>query len=85
MLKPCCLQTGSWHLRRCYTIHCSIHIGPLLDSGQRLKRAGAGSFPQPFREDLFFGKIDYQPSYNQTLDLTLSVRDESDVKGFGGH
>jgi outer membrane receptor protein involved in Fe transport len=43
-----------------------------------------GSFTQPFREDLFFGKIDYQPTDNQTLDLSFSLREESDIKDFGG-
>ncbi|HEY4368607.1 MAG TPA: TonB-dependent receptor [Steroidobacteraceae bacterium] len=42
-----------------------------------------GSFTSPFREDLFFGKIDYQPSDDQTLELTLSDREETDVKDFG--
>ncbi|MET0534326.1 MAG: carboxypeptidase-like regulatory domain-containing protein, partial [Steroidobacter sp.] len=43
-----------------------------------------GSFVQPFREDLFFAKIDYQPTYNQTMDLSFSMRDESDIKDFDG-
>jgi outer membrane receptor protein involved in Fe transport len=43
-----------------------------------------GSFVQPFREDLFFGKLDFQPTYNQTMDLSFSLRDESDIKDFEG-
>lgn len=43
-----------------------------------------GSFVQPFREDLFFAKLDFQPSYNQTMDLSFSLRDESDIKDFQG-
>ena len=43
-----------------------------------------GSFVQPFREDLFFAKLDFQPSYNQTMDLSFSLRDESDIKDFDG-
>lgn len=43
-----------------------------------------GSFVQPFREDLFFAKLDFQPSYNQTMDLSFSLRDESDIKDFSG-
>ena len=43
-----------------------------------------GSFTSPFREDLLFGKIDYQPTDNQTLELTLSDRDETDIKDFQG-
>ena len=41
-----------------------------------------GSFVQPFREDLVFAKIDFQPTYNQTMDLSVSLRDESDIKDF---
>lgn len=43
-----------------------------------------GSFVQPFREDLVFAKLDFQPSYNQTMDLSFSLRDESDIKDFSG-
>lgn len=43
-----------------------------------------GSFTSPFREDLMFAKIDYQPTYNQTLELSLSDRDETDIKDFSG-
>jgi len=43
-----------------------------------------GAFTQPFREDLLFGKLDYQPTDQQTLELTLSYRDESDIKDFAG-
>jgi outer membrane receptor for ferrienterochelin and colicin len=42
-----------------------------------------GSFVQPFREDLAFAKLDFQPSDNQTLDFSVSYRDESDIKDFG--
>ena len=43
-----------------------------------------GSFVQPFREDLIFAKLDFQPTYNQTMDLSFSLRDESDIKDFEG-
>ncbi len=43
-----------------------------------------GAFAQPFREDLLFAKLDFQPSYNQTMDLSFSLRDESDIKDFSG-
>ena len=43
-----------------------------------------GAFVQPFREDLFFAKLDFQPTYNQTMDLSFSLRDESDIKDFSG-
>jgi outer membrane receptor protein involved in Fe transport len=43
-----------------------------------------GAFTQPFREDLFFGKIDFQASDAQTLELSYNYRDESDIKDFQG-
>jgi outer membrane receptor protein involved in Fe transport len=42
-----------------------------------------GAFVQPFREDLFFGKLSFQPGPAQLFDLSLSYRDETDVRGFG--
>jgi outer membrane receptor protein involved in Fe transport len=43
-----------------------------------------GSFAEPFRQDLFFGKIDYRPTDAHALELSLSYRDETDIKNFGG-
>jgi outer membrane receptor protein involved in Fe transport len=43
-----------------------------------------GAFPQPFREDLFFGKVDFQINDEQTLELTTNYRNESDIREFGG-
>lgn len=43
-----------------------------------------GSFAQPFRQDLFFGKIDYRPTDTHALELSVNYRDESDIKDFGG-
>ncbi len=43
-----------------------------------------GAFTQPFREDLFFGKIDFQATDSQTLELSVNYRDESDIKDFEG-
>ena len=43
-----------------------------------------GAFAQPFKEDLFFGKIDFQPTDEQMLELSYNYRDESDIKDFEG-
>lgn len=43
-----------------------------------------GSFTQPFREDLVFGKLDYRPSDRHAFELSLNYRDETDIKDFGG-
>jgi outer membrane receptor protein involved in Fe transport len=43
-----------------------------------------GSFASPFREHLGFGKLTWQVADNQLLELTGSVRIESDLRDFGG-
>jgi hypothetical protein len=43
-----------------------------------------GVFTQPFREDLFFAKVSFQPSQRHLLDLSGSFRDETDIRSFGG-
>jgi hypothetical protein len=43
-----------------------------------------GVFTQPFREDLAFGKLSFQPSSSQILDWSAMYRDESDIRSFGG-
>ncbi len=43
-----------------------------------------GTFLSPFREKLSFGKLTYQPSPGQGVDISYSGRRESDIRGFGG-
>lgn len=43
-----------------------------------------GTFVSPFRSTLFFGKLSYQATPNQTLELSFNSRSESDIRGFGG-
>lgn len=43
-----------------------------------------GSFASPFRQDIYFGKLQFRPSDNQTMDLSVSYREEDDQRGFGG-
>ncbi|MBW3563334.1 MAG: TonB-dependent receptor [Acidobacteria bacterium] len=43
-----------------------------------------GTFTQPFREDLAFGKLSFQPSSSQIFDWSAMYRDESDIRSFGG-
>ncbi|MES2860222.1 MAG: TonB-dependent receptor [Pseudomonadota bacterium] len=43
-----------------------------------------GSFESPFRQDIYFGKLQFRPSDNQTFDLSVSYRTEDDQRGFGG-
>ena len=44
----------------------------------------AGSFSSPFREHLGFGKLTFQMTDNQNLELSASVRKETDLRDFGG-
>ena len=43
-----------------------------------------GTFLQPFRETLLFGKLSYQLTPTQSLELSASARHETDVRDFGG-
>jgi hypothetical protein len=43
-----------------------------------------GTFTQPFRGDLAFGKVSYQPGSSQLFDFSGTYRAETDVRGFGG-
>jgi hypothetical protein len=43
-----------------------------------------GSFVSPFREHLAFSKLTWLPAPEQTVDLSLSLRRETDIRSFGG-
>ncbi|HXI12961.1 MAG TPA: TonB-dependent receptor [Thermoanaerobaculia bacterium] len=43
-----------------------------------------GTFTQPFRSKLGFGKLSFQPTSSQLFDLSASIRDETDIRSFGG-
>jgi hypothetical protein len=42
-----------------------------------------GSFPSPFRSNLLFGKLSWQPAANQILDFSGNYRKEHEVRDFG--
>jgi hypothetical protein len=44
-----------------------------------------GEFEEPFNSTLFFGKLSYAATQNSWLDLSLNLRDENDIRGFGGN
>jgi outer membrane receptor protein involved in Fe transport len=44
----------------------------------------AGTFVSPFREHLGFGKLTFLPTDNNTLELSGSIRKETDNRDFGG-
>ncbi|WP_374273919.1 TonB-dependent receptor domain-containing protein [Brevundimonas sp.] len=43
-----------------------------------------GSFASPFRQDIYFGKLQFRPADAHLFELSVSYRDEDDVRGFGG-
>lgn len=43
-----------------------------------------GNFDSPFREDLYFGKLTWQIDGRQFLEGSVSVRQEEDIRSFGG-
>jgi len=43
-----------------------------------------GNFVTPFRADLYFGKLSWLIDDRQNLDFSVSVRKESEIRGFGG-
>lgn len=43
-----------------------------------------GTFASPFEEDLFFGKLSWQPVEGHLIDWSLTYRTEDDVRNFGG-
>jgi hypothetical protein len=44
----------------------------------------AGTFVSPFREHFGFGKLTFLPTDNHTVELTGSIRKETDLRDFGG-
>jgi len=42
-----------------------------------------GVFPSPFRSNLFFGKLSWQPEQNQIVDLSTNYRKEHEIRDFG--
>jgi len=43
-----------------------------------------GNFTSPFREHLAFSKVTWLPATDQTVDLSFSLRRETDIRSFGG-
>ncbi|GAA0869348.1 TonB-dependent receptor [Brevundimonas basaltis] len=43
-----------------------------------------GTFAVPFEEDLYFGKLSWQPADDHLVDLSVTWRDEFDTRGIGG-
>ena len=54
------------------------------DPALRQQLASTGTFVSPFRSDLAFGKLSYQPDASQLVDWSASYRKETDIRDFGG-
>ncbi|MEA2463205.1 MAG: hypothetical protein QOJ98_952 [Acidobacteriota bacterium] len=44
----------------------------------------AGTFSSPFKSDLLFGKVSYQPASSMLFDWSGNYRKETDIRSFGG-
>jgi hypothetical protein len=53
-------------------------------SGRQLSEF-EGAFVSPFRSDFYFGKLSLTPDERNTIDLSFSRRQETDIQGFGGN
>ena len=42
-----------------------------------------GTIVSPFESTLFFGKLSFQPTSNQSAELSIHTRDEDEIRGFG--
>ena len=50
----------------------------------KLSTYPTGTLTAPFKENLYFGKLSWQPGVSDTFDVSYTNRDESDIRGFGG-
>lgn len=65
----------------------TVIVGTVTGAPQALVdrlRAFEGTFTSPFREKLLFGKLSYQPAASHHAQLTYNLRNETDIRGFGG-
>ena len=65
----------------------TVIVGTVTGAPQALVdrlRAYEGVFTSPFRERLLFGKLSYQPRTGRDIQVTYNLRNETDIRGFGG-
>lgn len=65
----------------------TVNLGGAFQAFPELRASLAryeGTFVSPFRSDLAFGKLSYQPSGKQIVDGSFNYRSETDIRGFGG-
>ncbi len=67
----------------------SVNVNPGGSAAQRAQlpfdvNSLAGTFSTPFREQFGFGKLNWQVADNHEVELTGSIRKETDIRDFGG-
>lgn len=75
-----------------YEVNDQVRSNTVVPGGDAALRAQVpfdvtdyeGTFEAPFKEELAFGKLTWRISDNQTAELSVSNRSESDIRGFGG-
>lgn len=77
--------TGERHDR---DVVSSVFVGPDWNFAPANVRAILEDYPTgtvvaPFESTLFFGKLSFQPTANQSAELSVHTRDEDEIKGFG--
>lgn len=60
-----------------------VALGPAAGANRARFEQYEGTFDQPFRSNLYFGKLSFQPVQDQMLELSYSGRFESDKRNFG--
>jgi hypothetical protein len=66
----------------------SVFVGPDWNNApanvrQALSQYETGSIVAPFESTLLFGKLTFQPTSNQSAELSIHTRDEDEIRGFG--
>lgn len=61
-----------------------VNLGRQTPAYQALFADYIGAFATPFEEDLYFGKLSWQPAEGHLIDFSVTYRDEADTTGVGG-
>ena len=65
----------------------TVFLGGAFQNDPALRQQLArhtGTFSSPFRSDLAFGKLSFQPNSTQLIEFSGNYRAETDIRGFGG-
>ena len=70
-------------------VFTSVFRGSAWDSApdnviDRLDDYATGTLTMPLDSKLYFGKLSWQPTQSQTMELSFNKRDETETRGYGG-